>query len=92
MSLERRRLYSNYNYNSLWEQKIPFELDQFQSKSRFIASFAFDCLTFIALLIFLVWACNIRNHRGKLKGVVCTLLAWAMYVDPSLSVAEQNTD
>lgn len=51
-----------------------------RSKTLFIAGFAFDVLTIIALIGFLVWTCLIHNGRGQLKGVLWALLTYLLYV------------
>lgn len=51
--------------------------------AMFNAEFAFDVLTVIALIGFIVWACLIRNPRGSLKGVLVFQSTWLVYVVPS---------
>ncbi|KAJ5159594.1 uncharacterized protein N7482_006598 [Penicillium canariense] len=67
---------SYYSDDNPWSQEIQFSLDAVRSKSLFIAGFAFDVLTILALIIFLVWACIIPNGRGQLKGVLSALFAY----------------
>ncbi|OOQ88472.1 hypothetical protein PEBR_12272 [Penicillium brasilianum] len=67
--------YSSY-YNNPWSEETEFSLRLLRSKSLFIAGFAFDVLTILALIGFLVWACLVHNGRGQLKGVFPALLAY----------------
>lgn len=72
--------YGYYNTNP-WEDEVDFSMESLvESKSFFIAGFAFDVLTVIALIGFLVWACLIRNHRGSMRGVIVSVVTWLMYV------------
>lgn len=64
--------YDSY-YSSPWSQEISLSLDYVPSKTSFIAGFAFDVLTILALVSFLIWACLIHNGRGQLKGVIPAL-------------------
>lgn len=72
--------YSSYYSNNPWSQEVEFSLDMTRSKTLFIAGFAFDVLTIIALIGFLVWTCLIHNGRGQLKGVLWALLTYLLYV------------
>lgn len=65
--------YGSYYSNNPWSQETQFSLDDLRSKSLFIAGFAFDALTLLALISFVVWACLIHNGRGQLKGVITAL-------------------
>lgn len=71
--------YSSYG-ESRWNDEIYFSLDDVYSPSNFIAGFAFDVLTLVALIVFIVWACTIRNHRGQLNGVLSALFSWLLAV------------
>ncbi|KAJ5690672.1 hypothetical protein N7462_005064 [Penicillium macrosclerotiorum] len=69
-----------YGYDNPWAEEIQFSMDSLLSKSLFIAGFAFDVLTVLALICFLVWACIVRNHRGQMRGVVITIITWLLAV------------
>lgn len=64
---------SYYYSNNAWSQETSFSLNYVPSKTLFIAGFAFDVLTILALISFLIWACLIRNGRGQLNGVIPAL-------------------
>ncbi|KAJ6129078.1 hypothetical protein N7512_001858 [Penicillium capsulatum] len=70
--------YSSYSSlsDSHWNDEVVFSKDALISPSNFTAGFAFDVLTVVALIAFIVWACTIRDHRGQLKGVLGTLFSW----------------
>jgi hypothetical protein len=71
---------SSYYNDNPWSQDIQFSLDVLRSKTLFIAGFAFDVLTILALIGFLIWTCLIHNGRGQLKGVLPALLLYLAYV------------
>jgi hypothetical protein len=71
--------YSYYYNEDPWGISITLTTkDLYESKSLFIAGFAFDVLTLAALMGGVVWACLIRNHKGALKGVLTSLFAWLL--------------
>ncbi|KAF3385618.1 hypothetical protein F1880_002974 [Penicillium rolfsii] len=70
--------YSDYSSNNPWSQEIEFSLDMLKSKTIFIAGFAFDALTVIALVAFLVWTRLIHKGRGQWKGVLWALLTYLL--------------
>lgn len=71
--------YSYYYNEDPWSTYIKLTTeDLYESKSMFIAGFAFDVLTLAALICGVVWACLIRNHKGALKGVLASLFAWLL--------------
>lgn len=80
--LRGRYYYGSYSsISDAWHNEVDFSMERlYEPKSMFIAGFAFDVLTLIALIGFLVWACLIRNPRGSLKGVVSSIVTWLMYV------------
>lgn len=67
---------SYYGSSSAWSVETSFSLDMYESKSLFIAGFAFDVLFALALIGFLTWACLIRNHNGQKKGLVMAIITW----------------
>jgi hypothetical protein len=69
----------SYYYEDPWSTYITLSTkDLYESKSLFIAGFAFDVLTLAALICGVVWACLIRDHKGVLKGVLTSLFAWLL--------------
>jgi hypothetical protein len=69
----------SYDYEDPWATSIELTTkDLYESKSLFIAGFAFHVLTLAALICGVVWACLIRNHQGALKGVLTSLFAWLL--------------
>ncbi|KAJ5760264.1 hypothetical protein N7520_007420 [Penicillium odoratum] len=73
-------LYSRYGYSyeNAWDETTELTYKHFpQSYQKlFFSNFAFDCLTFLALTSFLVWACAIRPSNQILKGVIAALVMW----------------
>lgn len=66
-------------YGNPWNDEVSLSLKYvYGPESFFIAEFVFDLLTMIALIGFLVWACLIRNHRGSMRGVIASLVAWLL--------------
>lgn len=80
--------YGGYgSYGDPWKQDVPFSLNEVgEPRALYIAGFAFDVLTVIALVGFMTWACLIPNARGCLKGVVIFIATWLVYVDSPLSI------
>ncbi|KAJ6096007.1 hypothetical protein N7486_006753 [Penicillium sp. IBT 16267x] len=74
----REYYYNNYGSDNLWDQKVNLSYKWFTHSDQklFIASFAFECLTFLALITFLVWACTIRPSNQPLKGVIAAIVMW----------------
>ncbi|KAJ5568103.1 hypothetical protein N7450_010589 [Penicillium hetheringtonii] len=71
---------SYYGSSSAWSVETSFSLDMYESKSLFIAGFAFDVLFALALIGFLTWACLIRNHNGQKKGLVMAIITWLCFM------------
>ncbi|KAJ5647742.1 hypothetical protein N7490_004114 [Penicillium lividum] len=73
-------LYSRYGYSyeNAWDETTDLSYKDYpQSYQKlFFANFAFNCLTFLALTTFLVWACAIRPSNQPLKGVIAALVMW----------------
>ncbi|KAJ5812987.1 PDZ-binding protein CRIPT [Penicillium robsamsonii] len=67
---------SSYGDDSPWSETIWLSLEGYQGKGFFFAQFAFDILTLIALVIFLIWACTIRNRGLPLTGIICALTSF----------------
>lgn len=85
--------YSDYYYNNNpWSQEVQFSLDALPSKTLFIAGFAFDVLTVLALIGFLIWACLVHNGRGQLKGVLPALITFLVYVRLFSKVKSQGAN
>lgn len=81
---------SYYSSSNPWTEEVQFSIESFyDTKPMFITGFAFDVLTMVVLILGIVWACLIRNHRGAMGGVISSLVAWLMYVD---SPSDQEID
>lgn len=88
-------LFARYGHSGsdAWSREYRLSVNDLrQSKSLYIAGFAFDVLTLAALICGIVWACMIRNHRGALEGVLTSLFTWLMYVDRSLHLRHALTE
>jgi hypothetical protein len=75
--------------SSPWSEETQLSLDYSTSRypnyrSLYIAGFAFDALTVLAFVAFLIWSCTIRNRGLPLKGLISTLFAYILYVSGSL--------
>ncbi|KAJ5194718.1 uncharacterized protein N7498_008156 [Penicillium cinerascens] len=83
-----------FNGPSVWNDKVTLSTDSlYETKSLYIVGFSFDVLTLAALICGVVWACLIRNHRGALKGVLPSLIAWLVamiltIIEESLHLAD----
>ncbi|KAJ5918592.1 hypothetical protein N7466_010584 [Penicillium verhagenii] len=69
--------YSYYSTENPWDETVNLGY-YYQSSggSIFYASFAFDALTFLALVGFLAWACTIRVSSRALKSIIAALALW----------------
>ncbi|KGO65589.1 hypothetical protein PITC_019070 [Penicillium italicum] len=66
---------SNYhNDNNPWSEKVWLTLDNYPAKSLFLTEHAFDILSLIAFIIFLISTCGIRDRSLPLKGLICALI------------------
>ncbi|KAJ5913827.1 hypothetical protein N7504_002710 [Penicillium tannophilum] len=70
--------YSYYENGNPWDETIDLDYRYYTTSYEkiFFATFAFDCLTFLALSSFLAWACTIRPSSQPLKGVITVLVLW----------------
>ncbi|KAJ5953329.1 hypothetical protein N7454_000225 [Penicillium verhagenii] len=66
----------SYHYKNVWDETVNLGLYYSYGGSIFYASFAFDCLTFLALIGFLIWACTIRSSTRALKSIIAALTMW----------------
>ncbi|KAJ6065216.1 hypothetical protein N7444_000869 [Penicillium canescens] len=76
----RRGGYSSYTSgydSSPWSEETQLGLD-YSVRGLYIAGFAFDILTAIAFVAFLIWSCTIRNRGLPLKGLIFTLFAYIL--------------
>lgn len=76
---------SSYRYwrdTNVWEEdtNLSYSWYPLYYQEILYASFALDCLTFLALISFLVWACTIQPLNKPLKGVIAALTMWIWYV------------
>ncbi|KAJ5672075.1 hypothetical protein N7507_001202 [Penicillium longicatenatum] len=73
--------YYSYHHENLWDETTDLNYRWFADSYQriFLAAFAFDCLTFLALITFLVWACTIRPSNQPLKGVIAALVMWICF-------------
>lgn len=74
--------YSSYTSgydSSPWSEETLLSLN-YSVRGLYIAGFAFDILTAIAFVAFLIWSCTIRNRGLPLKGLIFTLVAYLLYV------------
>ncbi|OQE22792.1 hypothetical protein PENFLA_c012G01028 [Penicillium flavigenum] len=67
---------SSYGDDNPWSDTVLLSIGPYQSKSLFIAEFAFDILSLLAFVAFLIWACTIRNRSLALKGAICALTSF----------------
>ncbi|CAG7953192.1 unnamed protein product [Penicillium nalgiovense] len=67
---------SSYGDNNPWSDTTLLSIGHYQSRSLFIAQFAFDVLSILAFVAFLIWACTIRNRSLPLKGAICALTSF----------------
>ncbi|KAJ5195921.1 hypothetical protein N7449_006400 [Penicillium cf. viridicatum] len=82
--------YSDYNP---WSDTVWLSLENYRSKSFFITQFVFDILSLLAFIVFLIWACKIRNRSIPLKALICALASFTccqinIVVWEALNVAE----
>ncbi|KAJ5537183.1 hypothetical protein N7513_010369 [Penicillium frequentans] len=70
--------YNYYENDNPWDETTNLDYRWFTRSFEkiFFASFAFDCLTFLALSSFLAWACTIRPSSQPLKGAIIVLVLW----------------
>lgn len=72
--------HSDYNP---WSTTVLLTLENFPSKTFFYTQFAFDILSLLAFIVFLIWACKIRNRSLPLKALICALASFTWYVGRS---------
>ncbi|KAF4763733.1 hypothetical protein N7455_009604 [Penicillium solitum] len=65
--------HSDYNP---WSTTVLLTLENFPSKTFFYTQFAFDILSLLAFIVFLIWACKIRNRSLPLKALICALASF----------------
>ncbi|KAJ5356849.1 PDZ-binding protein CRIPT [Penicillium concentricum] len=86
---------SYYGDDNPWSETIWLSLENLPDKDYFLAQFAFDILSLIAFIIFLIWTCTIRNRSLPLKGIICALTCFIcsqinIIVTDSLYIAEEE--
>lgn len=81
----RRGSYSSSSYSDYnpWSATVWLSLENHQSKAFFITQFVFDILSLLAFIVFLIWACKIRNRSIPLKTLICALASFTWYVERS---------
>ncbi|KAJ5366365.1 hypothetical protein N7541_000306 [Penicillium brevicompactum] len=92
--------YYSYYENSAWSETTILSLEYGYSgygsnrnnyKNLYYAMFAFDILTLLAFVAFLIWSCTIRNRGLPLKALIsalisnilsqiCTIVVEALYI------------
>ncbi|CAI7670549.1 unnamed protein product, partial [Penicillium discolor] len=65
--------HSDYNP---WSTTVLLTLENFPSKDFFYTQFAFDILSLLAFIVFLIWACKIKNRSLPLKALICALASF----------------
>ncbi|KAJ5405039.1 hypothetical protein N7465_006323 [Penicillium sp. CMV-2018d] len=91
----RRGSYSSSSYSDYnpWSATVLLSLEHHRSKAFFITQFVFDILSLLAFIVFLIWACKIRNRSIPLKTLICALASFTccqinIVVWEALNVAE----
>lgn len=61
----------DYGYNGYGPNKSNY-------RTLFLTRFAFDILSLLVLIGFIIWSCTIRNRGLPLKGVIYALLSFIL--------------
>lgn len=75
---------SYYGNDNPWSETVWLSLDYYYRdgyKTFFLTQFAFDILSLLAFVAFLIWACTIRNRSLPMKGLICALTSFIWYVE-----------
>ncbi|KAJ6118453.1 hypothetical protein N7471_010262 [Penicillium samsonianum] len=70
---------SYYRDDNPWSETVWLSLDYYYRdgyKTFFLTQFAFDILSLLAFVAFLIWACTIRNRSLPMKGLICALTSF----------------
>jgi hypothetical protein len=79
--------YGSYYDSSPWSETTILSLNYGLSgygynndyyRTLFITRFAFDILSLLAFVVFLIWVCTIRNRGLPLKGIIWALISFIL--------------
>ncbi|KAJ5783061.1 hypothetical protein N7457_004835 [Penicillium paradoxum] len=68
----------SYGGDNPWNDEVLLSLDRYSGsyKTYFFVRFAFDALSLLAFVIFLIWACTIRKRTLPKKTIIFALLSF----------------